>query len=594
MATCYETLGIDPQATSDQIDQAYRFLAQKFHPDANPGSGDMARKRFQVVQEAYDILSDPKRRREYDVKLGAGIGSEWERITMNTDNGGVRFNSDGSLDVAGRHIDSGEGVPRCTIGAATLEKDAGPSGEFRIWHHGKSHRFRYSHQAWYANREKPAASRSAPPPPPSNTLAAPGDRSRQPRANVSEPITYSAPRQFSRNMLLAGGLLLAGVAGGFYVSRSASPPLALTPEEEILQKGLDLEKRQQLADLNAKLHAQAAIEERQRQEIALTKDGLLQAKRKGEAGLISVSELMSQLDQWDSHIVPLLTNEEGRKLAATEDNLRVFKSLYAKRRVTKIDAAALRTEIETLLAPINQALASDAPGHGAGEDFNKRMEAKHAEAEKSAIEVRSAREAIRNLVALAASSAPSAKTLEQALADISLRDTQQEAALIARTEKESRDASSAEMVKARQTLLEAQAEKERLAVERQASAVRDKIQHDKDLEEAQTPAVQEAIRFFTTAGYYQPDAQSSYIKTVEPRPISYSRLVAKGALEPTNHGLGQLLFIATRYPSDLRPTWSMANEVMNLTPAQSKKLADTQGYLRRFGPVLVELKLLDP
>src|SRR6201993_3268782 len=61
----YDTLKVSRKATEDDIRKAYRKLARKYHPDLNPGDKS-AEERFKNVQEAYDILSDPKKRQMYD------------------------------------------------------------------------------------------------------------------------------------------------------------------------------------------------------------------------------------------------------------------------------------------------------------------------------------------------------------------------------------------------------------------------------------------------------------------------------------------------------------------------------------------------
>src|SRR3954463_16104358 len=61
----YETLGVPRTADADEIRKAYRKLARKHHPDLNPGDKS-SEDRFKNVQEAYDILSDPKKRQMYD------------------------------------------------------------------------------------------------------------------------------------------------------------------------------------------------------------------------------------------------------------------------------------------------------------------------------------------------------------------------------------------------------------------------------------------------------------------------------------------------------------------------------------------------
>src|SRR5208282_4069755 len=61
----YQVLGVSRDAKEDEIRKTYRKLARKYHPDLNPGDKS-AEERFKKVQEAYDILSDPKKRQVYD------------------------------------------------------------------------------------------------------------------------------------------------------------------------------------------------------------------------------------------------------------------------------------------------------------------------------------------------------------------------------------------------------------------------------------------------------------------------------------------------------------------------------------------------
>ena len=66
MATLYDTLGVKKGASAAEIKKAYRKLAAQFHPDKNPGD-DAAEEKFKEVQNAYDTLSDPEKRKQYDV-----------------------------------------------------------------------------------------------------------------------------------------------------------------------------------------------------------------------------------------------------------------------------------------------------------------------------------------------------------------------------------------------------------------------------------------------------------------------------------------------------------------------------------------------
>src|SRR5258708_16517721 len=69
----YQTLGVSRTASEKEIKSAYRRLARQYHPDVN--KDPKATDRFKLINEAYEVLSDAKKRTKYDQ-----LGADWERI----------------------------------------------------------------------------------------------------------------------------------------------------------------------------------------------------------------------------------------------------------------------------------------------------------------------------------------------------------------------------------------------------------------------------------------------------------------------------------------------------------------------------------
>ncbi|MFN6515892.1 MAG: DnaJ C-terminal domain-containing protein [Nostoc sp. CreGUA01] len=95
----YAILGVNKTASQDEIKQAFRKLARKYHPDVNPGN-KQAETRFKEINEAYEVVSDPDKRKKYDQfgqywkQAGQGFPSGGAGVDM----GGFDFSQYGNFD----------------------------------------------------------------------------------------------------------------------------------------------------------------------------------------------------------------------------------------------------------------------------------------------------------------------------------------------------------------------------------------------------------------------------------------------------------------------------------------------------------------
>jgi curved DNA-binding protein len=89
----YATLGVAKTATEKEVKQAYRKLARKFHPDVNPGD-KTAESRFKAINEAYEVLGDPDKRRKYDE-----LGANWRQYEQAQQQGRPSPFTDGAWTV---------------------------------------------------------------------------------------------------------------------------------------------------------------------------------------------------------------------------------------------------------------------------------------------------------------------------------------------------------------------------------------------------------------------------------------------------------------------------------------------------------------
>src|SRR5438105_379415 len=96
----YATLGVNKGSTEKEIKQAFRKLARKHHPDVNPGDKS-AESRFKEINEAYEVLGDPPKRKKYDE-----LGANWRAYEQAGAQGGPGF---GGQPGAGWNVHFGGG-----------------------------------------------------------------------------------------------------------------------------------------------------------------------------------------------------------------------------------------------------------------------------------------------------------------------------------------------------------------------------------------------------------------------------------------------------------------------------------------------------
>ena len=111
----YEVLGVSKDADDAALKKAYRVLAKKYHPDANPGD-KQAEAAFKEINEAYSVLSDPKKRAQYDQfghaafdpRMGGGSGG-----------GFYEGNAADFGDIFGDLFGGGDILRRCAVPMST-------------------------------------------------------------------------------------------------------------------------------------------------------------------------------------------------------------------------------------------------------------------------------------------------------------------------------------------------------------------------------------------------------------------------------------------------------------------------------------------
>lgn len=147
MADYYNILGVSESASAEEIKKSYRKLAKKYHPDTNPNDAQ-AEKKFKEISEAYNVLSDPKKKEQYDMmrKYGAGAGMGQGGFSGFGGGGAQGFSFEDIMEQFGSQARRGGGGRRAKFDGfgsfadifSSLFGDQGPGSGFSSFGGGKA------------------------------------------------------------------------------------------------------------------------------------------------------------------------------------------------------------------------------------------------------------------------------------------------------------------------------------------------------------------------------------------------------------------------------------------------------------------------
>ena len=405
-------------------------------------------------------------------------------------------------------------------------------------------------------------------------------RTAQPRTAPPHTVHIVIPRRspLVRYLRLAASLLIL-LAACYGIYSLASPLLGFPAAVS----------RQSTSDPSRALEehrrdAIAAEARRTAERKAAFKERLRATLDRGERLRNRTGELVKEADAWEKKVVPLLTNEEGRLLSAERHWVDSFEEFYQGERPSAAAADELRSRLEILIEPLQEAWDSgdfsSAPGGSVGDrltELEQGIEHQIQAAKSPRLKIESL------LLAAKQEGQKGERTLDEAI-QFYKAQAEERAARVARVAKQKAEAESDETLRLEE---EEQARQQEQLKIREAEKETQLAELRALLKEGKT---RQLLAPFITPGYFQPDRSISAKKV----PISYSKLVSAGCLEESERGLDRLRNLVKDNTDKVRPRWDVNQYLENLPTESYEKLVNAQTFLRDHGELMVELGALSP
>lgn len=329
------------------------------------------------------------------------------------------------------------------------------------------------------------------------------------------------------------------------------------------------------------------------EQLAIGKADQKELKAKIDVIQATLDQVAQASGKWDAKIKTLLSNDDGKKLAANAGALSQFRAVYAsEERPTPEALQAAKDRIATLAEPITKALNDPSDPLKPSADTKAEIEKSKQQADAFA-KAYEKQEAIVDALISSVANGPAADvSLKDALQEADKQVALQDAAEVEAKYQVAHQARVDKITEAEQARLDAEAEAKAQEIRNQTNGLQADSEKAALVARAKSPDTESRLKPFMALG------KTQLIKTANrlnygairrddpPVPVSLKKITQFGGLEDSDAGR-QILVQMANHPKNDRPGWPTPT-----TSQQWKVVEENQKLLRDLGPTLVELSLL--